>query len=121
MKQQQGASALSFLVVVFILLSFLTIAIRLVPVYFDDYSVKKLFSSLEESGQMQGASIREAQALVKRRQDQNNLNMFGQEQLKIRKDNGVFLIDLDYEVRVPMVGNVDAIVHFTHNYELRAQ
>lgn len=121
MKNQQGASALTLLVVVFILLSLLTVAVRLVPAYFDDYSVKQMFSSLEDSGQLKGASVREAYALVKRRQDQNNLNMFEREHLSIRQDDGLFLIDLDYEVRLSMVGNLDAIVHFKHNYELRAQ
>ncbi|MDX1589489.1 MAG: DUF4845 domain-containing protein [Oleiphilaceae bacterium] len=121
MKQQQGVSLLGFLLAVFLLLMAVTVIVRIVPAFIDDYAVKRMFHSLEESEQLIGASTREFHELVKRRQSQNGLDMFGRDQLSVTRRDGLFVVDLQYEVRSPLVGNIDAVMSFRHNYELRAE
>lgn len=121
MKQQRGATLLTFLLGVFLLLLAVTVIVRIVPAFIDDYAVKRLFLSLDESEQLRGANVRQVYELVKKRQSQNSLTMFDREQMDVTRKDNFFVIDLEYEVRTPLVGNIDAVMTFQHNHELRAE
>jgi len=121
MGRQQGASMLTVLAAIFVLLGVVTFMIRLMPAYMDDYAAKRLFSSLEDSGRLEGASVNEIRRMITRRQQTDNLDAFKAEDINLRWEGNLLLVDFVYEVRVPLFGNVDAIMTFEHDYELRGQ
>ncbi|GGY75934.1 DUF4845 domain-containing protein [Marinobacter zhanjiangensis] len=119
--RQQGASTIGILVAVLFFASLLTLVIKLGPVYLDDYTIQGALEGLDgEEGlsQMTPADVRR---LVTKRLSVNNVDGFNAKDINIEKDGDLVIISLDYEVRTPVVSNVDAVISFSHFYELSGQ
>ena len=119
--RQQGASTISILIAVLFFASLLTLVIKLGPAYLDDYTVQGALEGLDgEEGlsQMTPADVRR---LITKRLSVNNVDGFNAKDIKIEKDGDVVTISLDYEVRTHVVSNVDAVINFSHFYELTGQ
>ncbi|SET51106.1 MULTISPECIES: DUF4845 domain-containing protein [Marinobacter] len=119
--QQRGASTLGILIAVLFFASLLTLVIKLGPAYLDDYTVQGALEGLDgEEGlsQMTPADVRR---LVTKRLSVNNVDGFNAKDIQIEKDGDIVVISLDYEVRTHVVYNVDAVISFSHFYELTGQ
>ncbi|MGM0570415.1 DUF4845 domain-containing protein [Marinobacter sp.] len=119
--QQRGASTLGILIAVLFFASLLTLVIKLGPAYLDDYTVQGALEGLDgEEGlaQMTPADVRR---LVTKRLSVNNVDGFNAKDIQIEKDGDTVVISLDYEVRTHVVSNVDAVISFSHFYELTGQ
>lgn len=119
--QQRGASTVGILVAVLFFASLLTLVIKLGPAYLDDYTIQGALEGLDgEEGlsQMTPADVRR---LVTKRLSVNNVDGFNAKDIKIEKDGDTVIISLDYEVRNHVVANVDAVISFSHFYELTGQ
>lgn len=119
--RQRGASTVGILVLVLFFASLLTLVIKLGPAYLDDYTVQGALEGLDgEEGlsQMTPADVRR---LVTKRLSVNSVDSFNAKDIKIEKDGDTVIISLDYEVRNHVVANVDAVISFSHFYELTGQ
>lgn len=119
--RQQGASTIGILIGVLFFASLLTLLIKLGPAYLDDYTIKGALEGLDgEEGlsQMTPADVRR---LVTKRLSVNNVDSFNAKDINIEKDGDLVIISLDYEVRTHVVSNVDAVISFSHFYELTGQ
>lgn len=111
--RQRGAGKLILLLLLAVLVFFIILAARLVPVYFDHYYAKAITESLVSDARGP-FDRREFLEDFQRRARVNNVTM----------DNNVFfftgsdpvLIELEYERRVPILFNVDAVVSFSDSY-----
>ena len=50
--------------------------------------------------------------------DINYITTVPLEAIKIKKGGGVLRVQIDYEVRVPIIGNIDAILSFDDKVEI---
>lgn len=119
--RQQGASTIGILIAALFFGSLLTLLIKLGPAYLDDYTIKGALEGLDgEEGlsQMTPADVRR---LVTKRLSVNNVDSFDAKDINIEKDDDLVIISLDYEVRTHVVSNVDAVISFSHLYELTGQ
>lgn len=119
--RQQGASTIGILITVLFFGSLLTLLIKVGPAYLDDYTIQGALEGLDgEEGlsQMTPADVRR---LVTKRLSVNNVDSFNAKDIKIEKDGDLVVISLDYEVRTHVVSNVDAVISFSHFYELTGQ
>lgn len=112
-KRQQGITFISWLVVLGIAGFFAVIGFALAPVYIEHYSIKHVLVSFENEPDLQkkdNATIRE---LMKRRLKINGVYDFNvRDNVKITHDKGHTTVRVAYEVRKPIMGNVDVVVHF---------
>lgn len=121
MRAQRGASALTVMVMVLFFGGLLTLVIKLGPAYLDDLTIRKALESLDETadlGSMRPAQIR---TLIDKRLSVNSVHGFDLDNIKIEKDGNRVLLDVDYEVRNQVVGNVDAVIRFQYEYELKGK
>jgi hypothetical protein len=51
----------------------------------------------------------------------NNIRGFDLKQIQIEKDGDIVHLNVDYEVRNNIISNVDAVIHFQHEYELKGK
>ncbi|MFW5825041.1 MAG: DUF4845 domain-containing protein [Marinobacter sp.] len=124
MKQpshQRGASTLGILVAVLFFGSLLTLVIKLGPVYLDDYTVQGALEGLDGEEGLSDMTPADVRRLVTRRLSVNNIDGFSAKDIKIEKDGDTVILSLDYEVRTHVVSNVDAVISFSHFYELTGQ
>jgi Tfp pilus assembly major pilin PilA len=112
-KRQRGMTFISWLLVLGIAGIFATIALTLIPIYIEHYSVKHVLAQFENDGDLAKKSTGQLRELMKKRLKINGVYDFDvQENLKVERDKGRVTVRVLYEVRRPVMGNVDLIVHF---------
>lgn len=87
-------------------------AFRLVPIYIDHLTINKVLQNAATdpaSGEMTAAQIRQSMqgAFLTNRIETINLK-----DIKFTTERGLIVMDASYEVRVPLIYNIDAVVVF---------
>lgn len=106
-----------FLVVVFLAFMAITL-IKLYPSYYDDLSVGTALENLSFQDGSSKMSPKDIIATMDKRLQVNGISSIKAEDFVVKKDKGVTTVELNYEVRTEMYGNIDAITKFSHKVEL---
>ena len=119
MKRQQGLGLISWIMVIAIASVFITLIIRIVPVYMDYFSVKDILTDLQTDSGSRVMPKREIRLQLHKRFRTNSLwDLKADEVVKIIKDKDRGLVfHLKYEIREPIVGNIDFIISFDEMIE----
>lgn len=109
---QKGMSIPGMLIIAIMVGFFIMAAIRLVPPYVEHLSVKKIVQEVareHDPNSQSTAKIRRALGM-----QFNTSQIYGLkvEDIDIYRKKGKTYIDANYEVRVPMVGPIDAVIKF---------
>lgn len=116
-NRQKGASLLSIMIILIIGGVFFSVGFKLYPAYFDYKLVDSVLTDVStDQGELSKPLIRLRQDVQKKFRI-NQVQLPEKDSLVIRQERGIVYFDLDYEVRVPMFFNVDAIVSFNKQYE----
>ncbi|MBS8239436.1 DUF4845 domain-containing protein [Marinobacter lipolyticus] len=121
LARQRGASALTMLVMVLFFGSLLTLVIKLGPVYLDDITIQEALEGLEGTEGLSRMGPGEVRSLINKRLSVNNVRGFDSKQIAIEKNGDLVVIKVDYEVRNNLFRNVDTVIHFNHEYEMKGQ
>ena len=116
-RKQNGISLVGFLITLTLLGFFAFVAMRLFPVYSEFQSVKSDMKALSEApgaAKMSPAALKDA--LDRRFYISYVKNVAGKD-LVVDRKLGVN-ITLDYEVRRPLMGNLDFVAKFNHTVKL---
>ena len=118
MSTQRGMTLTSFLVVLIVVGFFLYVGMKLFPMYQEYYAVRSAMKSLAtEPGvsQMQPANI---QSLFFKRLYINYSDNVKPSNVKFDRVNNGWNLRVNYEVRRPLVGNIDVVGKFDATQEL---
>lgn len=114
-QEQRGITLLGFLVVLLVVGFCLTVAFRLGPLYLDDYTVGESFAALgDDARTLSDQGIR---ATLYKNFVVNNVDDIDLKAVKIERSAEKVLVSLNYERRVALIGNVDAVAKFQHVYD----
>ncbi|WP_182655964.1 DUF4845 domain-containing protein [Stenotrophomonas lacuserhaii] len=117
-KAQRGITLTSFLVVLIVVGFFLYVGMKLFPMYQENYAVRSAMKSLANEpgiGSMQPANIQKL--LFKRLYINYSENVKPANVKFDRKDNG-WTMRVNYEVRRPLIGNIDVVGKFDSTQDL---
>jgi len=96
------------------------VAIRLVPVYLESFSVQKSVMSVVEEAKHKPHTPLQMRDLMMKRLNINNVTVVGKDDIVIRRDGFFYKIVVDYEVRTPFIKNIDFVVKFENHGEVPA-
>jgi hypothetical protein len=119
-KRQAGMGVGGWLMVLLIIGAVASVASQVVPVYMDHSTMSSILDGMAAENGM-GLNRDDAiEKIIKSRFKMNNIRDFPiKENLVInRTSNGVEIV-MDYEVRMPLVKNMDLIASFDKTVELR--
>lgn len=119
-KQQKGASIFAIIVLLIIAGFFFSVGFKLYPAYFDNKLVDSVLTEMIGNNDELNQSKFLIKRTVQRKFTVNQIRL-PKEALKIIKEGNKVILDLDYQVRVPMFANVDAMVKFKKKYEAEVQ
>ncbi len=119
-KKQRGMTAIGWLIVLGILSFFVLLVLRLAPGYLEFYKVESVIDSLKEEPYLGNKTPMEIRSLLQRRIDVNAIDSIQAKDVKIEQHDGKTTITAQYEVRVPILGNVDAVSKFNKSIEVVA-
>ena len=111
-RRQSGISLLGTLCVVFMLGFFAMCLIRMFPPYFEYLTVRTIISKIA----MDADSTIETNSTIRRKIanvfNSNQINQLTPSDVKVYRLKGKTYIDANYEVRLPIVWRVDAVLKF---------
>ncbi len=119
MHRERGMTAIGWLLMLALIAFFAILVLRLTPNYLEYFKVASSLESLAGEpgiGQKPPAEVRK---LLLRRFDINDVEHVDKKDIKISRENGKMKVSVTYEVRVPILGNVDAVTSFNKEVEVR--
>jgi len=121
MGRQRGASALTMMVMVLFFGGLLTLVIKLGPIYLDDITIQEALESLDGTEGLSEMGAAQVRTLINKRLSVNNVRGFDAKNITVEKNGEFVVINVDYEVRNNLFSNVDTVVHFKHDYEMKGK
>ena len=116
-KKQQGLTTLGILIGAMVIVAVMLLAIKMVPLYMNDYAIGKAIASLEEEEGLYNKTKAEIRNIVRRKLTADYVTDLDNDAFQIEKKKGVIIIDVNYESRVPVVYNIDVVAKFSHHLE----
>jgi len=120
--RQRGVSLWSGMVLLAVIGFFLTVAFRVGPPYITNFTVQETVRALQNEPELSRMSPYDVRRAVERKFDVNQIDVVQavcrdkkKPCLKIEKSKTEMIIDANYETRVHVMGNVDAVVMFNEN------
>lgn len=119
-KKQIGSSTWGVMFIVLALIFGGVTAAKLWSPYFDDMAVSTAVKNIAEEEITRSMSPKEIRDTINKRLNVNNVSL-SKDEIVIKKEDGEILIDVIYERRLPMYGNVDAVLKFSHSAKVKAK
>lgn len=118
-RTQRGMTLIGFLMVLVVAGIFAYMAMKVVPMYIEYFAVKDAAEGVAQESGVTEMDATRIENLFFRRLDVSYADSVKRENVKIvRKDAG-FVLTIDYEVRKPLVSNLDIVGHFELTKEIK--
>jgi len=115
LQQQRGMTLWSFIFMIGLLAFVVFTALKVVPVYMEDFSVESSVKGMEEvSGADYRGAINVRGGLLKRL-DINNVTQVKPDDISVIRDGAHYQMDVDYVVTIPYLGNISLVIKFHHS------
>ena len=116
-KSQRGASGLSILFTIMIIVFFVATGLKLTPIYLDNATIKGAMDALNEQPGITKMSRGKIKGILLKQLQINNVRNIKQEQVVIKKEKGRLTVNVDYEIRLDLIQNIDLLVSFENQFE----
>jgi Domain of unknown function (DUF4845) len=117
---QRGATFLGWLGILGLIGFFSLLALRLAPLYLENYKVTATLESLLQEPYITKKQPLEIRQLIDKRLYINDVRHVKAKDFKIEPKGGRTTIGIDYEVKRPFIGNVGLFVNFSESIEIVA-
>ncbi len=118
LKSQRGMTAIGWLIVLGLIGFFVLLALRMIPSYLEYATVSSALESLQNEPGMSNTTPQEIRKMLGKRFDINDVKSISAKDVAIQNQGGSYLVGVDYEVRMPVFGNVDVVMSFNKEIEV---
>ena len=119
-RHQKGMTAIAMALILVMIAFFAMLVLRLFPIYMEHFSVTSHLKSLSnESGIAAKTNKEIISTLIKRFQIDDVKNVNDEHIFIEREKNGHVNVAIEYEVRTPALANIEMVVHFEDEAELK--
>jgi len=116
-KRQKGASGLSILFTIVVIVFFGATGLKLTPVYLDNFTVKGALDALDEQPGITKMSRSKIKSVLMKQLQINNVRNIKNEDIVVNKEKGRLTVNIDYEIRMDLIQNIDLLVSFENQFE----
>ncbi|TDT38506.1 uncharacterized protein DUF4845 [Halospina denitrificans] len=121
-SHQGGFSMIAIMMAIIIGFFLLTVVVRVVPVYIDDFTLSQIIDSIDDRDSRRGIdSERDVRVYLKKRLRLERIESVSVSDMDIKYGNELLTIDFEYEARTPFMGNIDTVIKFEHHHEMGVQ
>ena len=118
-RTQSGITLVGFIIVLGVAGVFIYMGMKVIPMYTEYYAVKQSLEGIaKEPGVVDETPARIKDMFFRRMNINYSENVKPADIKVVRKDAG-YLITVDYEVRKPLIANLDVVGNFSTEKELR--
>lgn len=115
--KQRGLTLVSFIIVLAVAIFVAAIGMKIVPIYLDNWSVLRAMDEVAETPGAARKSPYQIRLQFFTLMNINAVDHVKESHVKLKRGNGVNL-RVAYEVREPVMGNLDVIVKFDRSVRL---
>ena len=115
--RQRGVSKFGLVVLFILIASFLTVGLKLAPIYVDHNLITGILDELIDNGEAANMSITEVRQRVANSLRINNVIGFDLSAITMRKVGGQPIINVAYERRIELFANLDVVGKFDTTLE----
>lgn len=112
MNTQRGISLTGFLVFAVLFIAALLLAFKIGPAYMEYMTIQKTFRAMASEPSLKTASRGEFNSAWNARAGIDNIKAIGYDDIQIDKDASGIVLSAEYSVRVPLFGNLSALMEF---------
>jgi uncharacterized protein (UPF0248 family) len=110
--KQQGLSMPGFLVTAIVLIFVAVLAMRLIPAYMQDGTIKEVFNAVAHDPDMKNATIRDIQIAYSKRASVQDITAIKLDDVVIDKNDSGIALSASYQVKIPLVANISLLLEF---------
>lgn len=111
-QSQSGMSLLGMLTVAIMVGFFVMCVIRMSPAYFEYLSVRRIVESIATEPGAKELSTSEIRRRIANQFNTNQIYELKPKEVEVFRRQGETYIDANYEVRIPVMGRIDAMLRF---------
>lgn len=111
-KNQRGMTFFGVVFVGMVLVFGAILIMKLIPPYLEYWSVQKIIAVMARDSALPDMTPAEIRSSFDRRAVIDNVNVIKGSDLEISKDRGSTVVNVNYSVTVPIVGNLSALMDF---------
>ena len=111
-RMQRGMTMLGFLITLSVVILFLFCGMKIVPMYIEYYSVKKMLATISNNPEAANSSKDQIRKLFGRSLEIDYVKIIKPEMLKIESTESGYNLVVDYERREPLIANLDVVGKF---------
>lgn len=119
-NKQKGLTGVSIMAILVVIAFIAIIFLKIMPVYFDAFKVGDVVSGMKEERGLGDKTNSEITRMILKRLDVNMVTDVTKDHIFIEKSKNDILIDVEYEVRKEMFGNLDVVISFKKSVEAPA-
>lgn len=119
--RQKGATAISWILIVALIGFLALMVLKIAPVYMNSFTVKSVLSDMEKEPSLGSKSLAEIISTLNKRLSVNMIDTIKRDDIYIENKKNTIILEIDYEVRRNLIGNIDFIVHFEEYAEIPRQ
>lgn len=117
----QGVTVLNLLIAAIIIVFAVTIAIRLVPPYLNSFAVRDAIKEMALDPNLPTYTKAKMKDMFTRKLQVNYITNVAPETLVLTKKDNSSYLTMKYEVRVHLIGNMDAVLMFDEEEKVGGQ
>ncbi len=117
-RKQGGITLIGFIIVAAVAGFFVYIGMKLFPMYSEYYAVKSALKGLAAEPNAGNLDPGRIQTLLFRRLDMSYSDSIKKDNVKIQRVDSGWQIEVKYEVRKPLVANLDVVGRFQASQQL---
>ena len=118
-RRQRGLTAISWILIIALGAFLGLIALKLIPIYLQAFNISTVVRQLPDEPFIGDKGPDEIRRSLIARLKINSVYDFNPKNIVIKKGLNSYLVDVSYEVREPVLGNVDIIVSFSNQVEIK--
>jgi len=117
-NKQKGMTAIGWLLVIAVVVIFALVALKLIPVYLETYKIGASMESLVTDTSAHNKSPAQLRTLLLKRLDINMIYDIKADDIDITRSTNGYTIEIDYEPRVNLFGNLYFVVVYDKTVEV---
>jgi hypothetical protein len=118
-RTQKGITLIGFIIVLGVVGVFVYLGMKVLPMYSEFYAVKQALNGLAEEPGISTADANRIKAKFYGRLNVGYVENVKEQNVKVSRKEAGWVMTVEYEVRRPLVANLDVVGHFRAEKELR--
>lgn len=118
-SKQRGLTAISWFFVIAVGVMFIIFILRLIPIYLDGFAINESLTYMQTQKELKVKSAKAIKNSLLSKLKINSVYGVTAEDIYITKKKGKLIIEVDYEVRENIVGNLDFVVSFNKEVTIK--